>query len=360
MKKKLCILSLILIFCLNQCTYDNATIQPIERSVKKLKISIDPRIELLSTIQLMSDYHIVNKDAPYSKSIKEHFKSFSSHEAVRLTDSLNQKYGFSYDAPLAAMMHLSALPELEVKIDFSDYLLRRSGRGDHLEQYRKSIKQFSEASSFEAFWNSERPFYNQILDLIVADMNERDLVKALEEYFNESQESYNIVVLPLYFGGFAALTPGTNEKKNVYAFLPTLDIKDGTPYIRANTLVAYAWHEFGHSFVNPLCDKYADKIALTDKLYEPIEETMRRQAYDQWISCVGEHIVRAATIRLYDLQKNTLAVEELLAMELNNGFIYIEPIIEKLKEYENQKEETNITFTEFFTELLTVFDDLLK
>jgi len=358
MKKSSKILSFLLILCLNQGLVTGA-IQPVERSVGRLRISIDPRMELLSTVQLLSSYFAINRDVFYSKEIVNYFEPFSSQEAVAMTDSL-QKYGFVFDAPVSYMMYLSQLPELKTQSTFSDLLLQRSGGRDNLEQYRKSIKQFAEIPDFETFWNSKLSFYNQILDMTVSNMTEIDLVKSLEDYFNETKESYNVVVTPAFMGGYGFEVPGADGKNNIYACISTASTKDSIPYLNANHLMSFVWHEFAHPFVNPLADKYADRVSTLEKLYEPIQDAMSNQAYTLWKICVNEHIVRAVGVRLRELYFDSQRAKRLIDYELSYGFIYIEPLIEKLKEFENKRDRDNITFSEFYPELLDVLDSLQK
>jgi hypothetical protein len=361
MKKLSKFMSLILILCLNQTLLNGANIQPVERSVgKKLRISIDPRMELLSTVQLLSNYPMINRDLPYSKDILNYFEPFSSQEAVVMTDGVLWEHGFVFDAPVTSMMYLSQLPELERQITFSDYLLQRSGEGDNLEQYRKSLKQFAEISDFETFWNSKLPFYNQILDMTISDMTEIDLVKTIEDYFNETKESYNVVVTPAFIGGYGFETPVADGKNNIYTCIPTNSVKDNIPYISTNNLMFFVWHEFAHPFVNPLADKYTDRVSSLDKLFEPVKDAMSRQGYTLWQVCVNEHIVRAVNVRLRELYLDSQKAKTRLEYELNEGFIYIEPLIEKLKDFEKQRDEKNITFSEFYPELLKVLDNLHK
>ena len=289
-----------------------------------------------------------------------YFESFSSLEAVQLTESLQQKYGFAVDAPITFMLHLSQPAELEEKTKFPDYLLKRSGEADHLEQYRKSIKKFAEASNFEAFWNSKIPFYNQILDLTIANMGEIDLVTTLEEYFNETQDSYHVVITPAFNGAKGPKVPDANGKEITYTITQTTDMKDGIPYLDAGSIRFYIWHEFGHSFVNHLTDKYADQVMSVEKLFEPIKSGMFGQGYHNWQNCISELILRATTIRLFDLHLGHQQSKELLNSELRNRFIYIEPLVEKLKDFEKQRNENNISFSEFYPELLKVLDGLQK
>lgn len=362
MKKVYIFLSLLLVLflCLNQSLVHAANIQPVERTIGKLKISVDPRTELLTAIQLASNYPGVLRNAPYSKDILSYFEPFSSHEAVSMTNELMDKYGFGADAPVTFMLYLSGVPELKQQITLNDYLKGRSGGGDDLEQYRKAIKEFAETSDFEAFWNSKIPLYNQILDLTVAEIGEMDLIEALESYYNEENESYNIVIMPAAsFGGFASTITDDDGKERFYSSISTSNVKDGIPYLDEDYLFFLVWHEFGHSFVNPVTDIYADKLTTTG-LYEPIKSYMIRQGYTNWEICVNEHIVRSIHIRLYERYFDSQRAKDLLDSELRQRFIYVEPLVEKLKDFENQRDKDNITFSEFYPQLLPLFNSLQK
>ena len=358
--KKLCsFLILILFGCFNQVLVSGQAIQPIERTIGKLRISIDPRMEILTTIQLLSSDPRVNRDSPYSKDALNYFESFSSHKAVSITDSFLLKYGFANDAPVTFMLHLSQLPELEQQIAYTDYLMGRSGGDDNLEQYQKSIKQFAETSNFKAFWNSRIGLYNQILDLTIAEIGKRDLVKVLEEYYNETKETCNIILMPSFSGGVGPQITDANGKEMIYSCISTTNMKDDIPYLDESSLLFLVWHEFGHSFVNPVTDKYSDRIASSG-LYEPIKSYMLRQGYANWEICINELIVRAIHIRLYELHLGAQQSKSLLESELKQRFIYIEPLVEKLKDFEIQRDKNKISFSEFYPELLNVLNSLQK
>ena len=224
MKKFSVFWSMILFLFLTQCSVNGQTIQPIERSVGKLQISIDPRMELLASIHLLSNNRdLANRDTPYSKDIINYFEDFSTHNAVKLTENLRS---FTYDAPVTFMLYLSQPPELAQRIEFSDYLLGRSGRSNNLAQYQEAIKQFAKISDFEKFWNSKISFYNQILDLTIAEIGKKDLVKVLEDYYNETQGSYNIIITPAFTGGKGPKIPGSNGKHDIYACISATNMKN--------------------------------------------------------------------------------------------------------------------------------------
>ena len=345
---------------LNQAVTKGDTLKPVERVIGNLHISIDPRIELLTTIQLLADYPVINRNKPYSKEVINYFKSFSSQEAVKITDSLFQKYGFSHDASPTLMLYLSQVPELEQQMNFSERLIERGGGAENLEQYRKAIKQFAEISNFEVFWNSRITLYNQILDLTIAEMDGIDLVKNLEDYYNETQNSYNIILSPSFSGGYGPRIPAKNGKYDIYACLTTWYEKEGVPYMAMEDLQNYIWHEWGHSFVNHLTEKYRDRIDASSELLEPIAKKIAGKSYPYWYQSVNEHLIRAIHVRLLELHTDSQKAKKMLDNELEKHFIYIEPIIEKLKEFEKQRDTKNISFSEFYPEFFNLFDSLLK
>ena len=205
-----------------------------------------------------------------------------------------------------------------------------------------------------------QPIERSIGKLQISNMIEIEMVKALEDYYNEIQGSYNVILSPSFQGGYASWLPRADGKDNLYACLSTTNIQDNIPYLSWDNLIGYVWHEFGHSFVNPLTEKYIDRVMSVENLFMPIKEEMSRQAYPRWELCVNEHIIRATVIRLVELHFNAQISKEMLDNELSEHFVYIEPLIEKLKEFERQRDENQITFSEFYPELLSVLDSLQK
>ena len=356
MKKSYIYLILILFVCLNQVWVNGQTIQPVERSIGKFNISIDPRMELLTTVQLLTSSYQLNRNLPYSKDILNYFEFFSSHEAVLMTNTLMQN-GFSRDAPVNFMLALSQPLELEPKIAYRDGWLALNGGGNYLELYRNTIKQFAEISNFETFWNSKETFYSQILDLSIAEISGSDLNNDVENYFNEPKEEFNIIIMPSFTGGIGGSVDGI-----IYSCVGAADMKDGIPYLNRDYFLQLVWHEFSHSFVNGETYKHSDRVnsASEDKLYEPIKSYMLRQGYSEWEICVNEHIVRAVNVRLHELHLGIQEAKAALENELNQGFIYIEPLVEKLKDFEIQRDKNNVTFSEYYPELLNVLDSLQK
>jgi hypothetical protein len=85
---------------------------------------------------------------------------------------------------------------------------------------------------------------------------------------------------------------------------------------------------------------------------------MNQQACSSWKECINEHIVRAINIRIHQLNWDSTLWQKMLNEEKANQFIYIEPILNKLKEFETARDKSHIAFAEFYPQILDMFDSL--
>jgi hypothetical protein len=303
---------------------------------------------------------VVDVNINYSKDIKKCFEKLESHEAVKQTNTLSNEFGFSFDAPVTFMLMHTQPTELKQIFENSKYLADRAGGIENLKKYETALVEFSKDSAFASFWNSKIPFYNKIIEFTAKEIDTADLVSALENYYGETQNSYNIIIAPAFRGGYGPSLKAPNGKNDIYSCNSATDEKEGIPYLSMRNLIGYVWHEFSHSFVNYLTYQNSDRVKSFEKLFDPIEKSMGKMAYGKWSICVNEHIVRAVNIRLAELNLGYKAGADIMTEEKEKDFIYIEPIIEKLKEFEKLRKENNITFSQFYPKLLDVFDELLK
>lgn len=335
-------------------------LEPIVRKIGKLNISIDPRTEALSAVQLISDYPILSNNTAYAKSMFSFFEKYSNLEACQISRSLYNSNGFSYDAPVDFIFNYSTDLQFSKIHENSDYLIKRAGGIQNLDEFATKLSIFVNTSDFSKFWNSNIKFYNNILDLTVREISDSNLVEKLEEYLNEKQNSYNIVIAPVSSGGYGIRKPGSAGKFDIYSVIAPTDFRDSTPYLSYDNIMGYVWHEFGHSFVNPLTEKYIDRINSNTQLFTPIKDKMTKMAYGIWDFCVNEHIIRAINIRMYELYASESVAKQMMINERQKSFVYVEALVNKLKEFENLRNKSNVSFSEFYPELITVFDSLSK
>ncbi len=322
----------------------------------RLSITVDPGVELLNIVQLLAGTECSrDPSTAYSSEVLEHFGGFRDHEAVRTVALLNAE-GFGFDAPVTAMLHLSDPPELELEVPWSNDLLERAGGTENLDGFTSALRSFASDTDFKTFWNEHGEAYTRMAELFWS-VTGGDDIEMLESYFGMSRSGYSILPAPLSSFGFGSRIPSQNGTWDVYCTIMVPDEVHPSQIGQhtARHLRHFVWHEFSHSFVNPVCDDYAERIMEYSLLFEPLRENMTAQAYGSWQICVYEHLVRAVTARLIALEYGEAAGSEEIQQQLCNGFAYIEPLYEDLIFFE-QNRETEGSFEDYFPAFLETFE----
>jgi hypothetical protein len=266
--------------------------------------------------------------------------------------------GFSFDAPPAAMLYLSEPPELIAELSFTEYLNKRAGGAKRLNKFVELLRDFAEEAEFMAFFKAHKGTFQQMIANAKKKMEGINYTQILEDYYGIRQNSYNIILAPLFVGGFGPRIEHSDGKCDIYNILGPMNMQNGLLSFGSESSFRYiAWHEFSHSFVNPTTAKFGKEIDKYKALYEPISSRMKGQAYGNWQTCVNEHVVRAVTTRLAYRENGSEAGEQALYNEKNRGFAYVQPLCESLASYE-QMRDTYPTFVDFYPELIKVFRGL--
>lgn len=347
-----------LIMVLWTCASQAQKLESVSMNAGRLRITVDPRMELLCAVQSISGYPFIDRTNSYTREMMQFFRNDTAQEAVKLTAWLANEAGFAHDAPLDLILRLSEVPELKQNSPYTPRTIERAGNTENLEMYRLALKQFAAKSGFMSFWSSKIPFYEKMVKYTADDLAGYDPVNTINAYYNESKKSYTVILSPSLVGGYGIRVTGRRGRTDIYGCLNTDRIKDGIPFYSKEGLTNYLYHEFSHSFVNPLTDNFQQVVRATENLLLPIKEEMASYSYGRWITCINEHIVRAVHIRILYSTGDVKAAETLLEMEKSRRFVYIDPILNKLKQFERERDTETMTFTRFYPELMAVFDSL--
>ena len=335
-------------------------LKPVAEKAGALTITVDPRMELLCAVQSLADYPYVNRQSDYNKKLMQFFEKDSASEAVKLTQQLAKESGFVHDGPIDLILRLSEVPALKQTLPFTKRTIERAGSIENLDNYRVALKKFATRSQFARFWNNTLPYYQKIVEYTASDLAGYDPVKTIESYYNEPKKSYTVILSPSLMGGYGMRVTDRHNRMDIYGCLNTDQVKNGIPFYSKDGLSNYLYHEFSHSYVNPLTDNYLSAVNATSALFSPIRDEMTAGSYGSWITCINEHIVRAVHIRILQSTGEEKAADNLLEMEKSRRFVYIGPILNKLKQFEYERDNRKITFTEFYPELMAVFDSLSR
>lgn len=136
-----------------------------------------------------------------------------------------------------------------------------------------------------------------------------------------------------------------------------LDLDDIPIFGDEQSFKSLVLHEFGHSFINPLTQKYSEEINTYANLYFPIEAQMKQISYGVWETCVNEHLLRAIDANRIHKEGGDTLYQTAIKAEKTQGFFYIEALAEKMAEYENNRDLYK-DFETFYPEIIKVFETL--
>lgn len=166
-------------------------------------------------------------------------------------------------------------------------------------------------------------------------------------------------MVPLFHCGGYGISVEDDGSNNIFSIIGPTVVQNSLPDFGSRSWFDnLQQHEFSHSFVNPMTDKFYDLAEKYSELYNNIETDMKKQAYGSWYDTLNEHIIRAITTRFAYLESREDG-DSTLALEKSRGFRYLDALLEKLNEYEDSRSKYP-TFEAFYPELLSALDPFLN
>ncbi|MFZ2148091.1 MAG: DUF4932 domain-containing protein [Sedimentisphaerales bacterium] len=330
-----------------------------------LRVVVDPRVELMSIIFRLAGNpeYCMGKVDSYTNDVEKHFGEFRTHPAVKLAQKMREEHGVSYDACMNMAVHLTDAEKCEEQVPFDPRPETLEGRWpvDGAREFLAATRQFVKDTNFNEFIAAHRSLYETTQSRMMNLLDKNAHVEWFDEYFGSRPEASFTVAVGLLNGpgNYGSRFRSADGKEELYCILGVWMSDDkGLPVFDPSVLETVI-HEFSHSYVNPLTAKYKTEIDKYAKLYDPIADRMRSQAYPVWETCVNEHIIKALTTRYSYLKVSKEAGDNSLKYQKQGGFFYVPALCERLKYYENNRDKYK-TFAEFYPELIRVFEDLSK
>jgi len=327
----------------------------------KILIKVDPRIELICIIQTFTAWNErgIIKNSTYKQRVIEYFSKYSDHEAIKLYEEM-LKIGFSYDTLINFMLQLTEPPELRIRIPFDEHLIKRvGGNRELLMKFVHALRKFVKDTEFMKFIELNREFYRKIEESSRRDINVSRIAYVLKDFFGFLKHKNVIILAPLIratvgYGAYMSVN-GTTE---MYAVVGPTSVEDGQVYFE-ELAERIALHEFMHSYVNPLTDKYFEEnpesISEMEPLMHPIRERMQAMAYGVLEAMINEHIIRAIECFIGERYYGMPAIKELERQE-QMGFIYIKHIYKLVEEYYTRRNK--VSFKEYHQKIMELFKRL--
>lgn len=193
---------------------------------------------------------------------------------------------------------------------------------------------FYKVSNFKKVWKGLSNERKKVTQFIKNNKPSNELFHQMEIFYGKEFKEYNIIPsLTLWSAGF-----GVNDSKKNTANFILGPLKKNYDFNHKTDFLNLTIHEFGHSFVNSIVLENSTTIKKSEKLFTTIKESMKRQGYSNWSTCLIEHFVRAGEIIINEQLGNLDTSNNLLnTYSKERNFKYLPFIVNQLKEYRLKK-----------------------
>ncbi len=148
-----------------------------------------------------------------------------------------------------------------------------------------------------------------------------------------------------------------NGRDEMYAILGVWQIDaEKQPSYDARFLPTLV-HEFAHSYVNPLVDRFSALDKAGDTVYKPVKAKMQSQAYGNGHTLVCESLVRTSTARYILAHDGAGPAREAIRGEEGRAFLWAPELYDLLGTYEADREHY-ATLDQFMPKVVAFFDAL--
>lgn len=323
---------------------------------------VDKRVEIMSIVFRLAGNREYNEDeaSKYVSHIQSHFDQFQSDSLISFAKFLHEEYGVSYDAVMSMAVNLKLSEKtFTLKKDWIKSLDKR-WRNESATHFVYLLNAFYIKSKAEQFFEDEKPYYNKILSTFNEVLSNFNQSWYYQYYGLNPKEKFNIIIGCSNGGGnYGASTNSPKEGKQIYAIMGSWSFdKEGNPIFKEDDYLPTLIHEFNHSFINPLLDKYKTNKTLktsATKLLDTMKTEMANQACKDWQTLVNESLVRASVVwyLMANDSTNQQAKEE-ITTQINVGFLWMKDLVSLLGLYEKNRARYK-TFNDFYPEIIKFF-----
>lgn len=368
------------------CNYINATVDPslegrlFDISMKKILIllfasiaiektfgqtlipKIDERTEIMSIVFRLAGNPEYNYDdaAKYVTDIHSHFDQFKSDSLISFAKFLREKDGVSYDAVMSMAVNLQPREKSFTLTKGWVQSLDKRWTHESASHFVYLLNAFYIKSDAEQFFVEEKPYHNKILNAFNEVLSRLNQSWYYKFYGVKPKEKFNVIIdCSNGRENYGASTNSPKEGKQIYAIMGNWSFdKEGNPIFKEDDYLPVLIHEFNHSFINPLLDKYKSNKTLktsATKLLDTMKTEMTNQAYKDWETLVNESLVRASVVRylMVNDSTNQKAKQEVVS-QINTGFLWMKDLVTLLGVYENNRAEYK-TLNDFYPQIIKFF-----
>jgi len=355
---------LLFAFIINSAGAADPNNVPARQDRTKLKVTIDPRVELMGVIFNLAGNPEYNKckSKPYMKNLTEHFAGHRDHPAVKIAKKLRETRGVSYDAVMGMAVHIEDINSCGEIVPFEPRPETLDGRWriDEAREFLGNCRDFVKETDFKAFLAKNQSQYDTAVARLQQLIDTKANLAWFDEFFGSRDDvDFNLVISILNGPGSYGCRVRIEGRTKIYSVLGAWRIDWlgwGNPTFSPN-VVGTVVHEFGHSYCNPLVEKnMKDFTSFGEKYFPRVEKQMKGQAYGSWQTMMRESLVRACEVRYAMANDGGEKAERIASYQIGRGFHWMKELSELLGQYEKQRDKYQ-TLDAFMPKIVELFQN---
>jgi hypothetical protein len=309
------------------------------------KPKTDERVELLSIVFRLADANEYDSKLfkLYTDKIENHFAKYKNHDLIKFVKQIKKENGIGFDAVMRMAIHLSNAPNFKPLVKFTDSIPSAGWGKNNSYKFVTLLNKFYKDAHCKEFFKNNAALYENVSQIFLPVYKKMDLRWYQSFYGNDPKERF-VIVNGLGNGGgnYGVDIVFRNGKREVYAIMGTWNVDSlGMARFDNNDYFPLLLHEFNHSFVDDLIDRNTQQFKNSGtRIYTVVEKQMKNQAYGDYKNMVSEALVRASVIKyMKDHNFKKEAIDKEIQEQLNNGFLWINELVNELEKYSKQRKE---------------------
>lgn len=323
---------------------------------------VDERVELLSIVFRLADCHEYSSNLfpKYVEKIEEHFSTYKNHDLVKYIKKKLRKKGVAYDAVMQMAISISETYPFQPLVPFSQEIPEERWGKKRAIKFLELLNDFYVDANCKYFFSSNQELYSTASENFKKIYEKLDINWYQEFYGEKPKGEFRIVNGLGNGGGNYGSQISINKKEIMYAIMGTWSTdSSGHPNYIVDDYFPTLLHEFNHSFVNHIVEKYHKELTISgEKIYLPLKDKMQSQAYSNWQIMYVESIVRAAVIKyMIDHHFDTEIINDEITAQKNRGFLWTDKLVDELIRYDDERSKYS-TLESFIPEIVKFFDSI--
>lgn len=359
----------------------NFTKKYIEKYNGKTFVEIPEVSELVNILMVLhkdaeKDGNMFDTKIDYYKEVKNYFKPFLNHPALDTINKYIKDLQYNENMKTSLFSNQSYAYYYALKMNACAYVFDKKGNiknNGFIKEFAKNwnpfdpmkdfkvFEDFAKKSNFRQFYKNHKTYYNDLIKTYNQLNPISKMQNWLDKKFGFGYDSYVVYFSPLINGAHSTQRIKSNGLAQSFMFIAKADMdKEYSPIINELIESRVVFTEIDHNYVNPISDKFFEKINKSFSNREKWAKGDITSMYENPYKVFNEYMTFAVYTLYINDNYSKKDVEEFLPkvenlMENRRGYIAFKKFNKTL--LEKYQENPNINMNDLYEFILNWADN---